>query len=218
MRKALPRYQQLVWSSVLVQSLTSALQLFVSTKLCGPNCWELSAQFPAAGKQRGRGWAVPVCGIAPHAQELNLQVCPMSTFRQDSWASGRMERQWDGDGRDSVNAAFGPESTSRDGFEADPCICCAGLQGRGTKALGAGTAPACSIGTERAVCCHSPPCHTDACLGCRAEGAGLLLLVPASVCLSVCLLPGAAGSTAGSVLAQLSPAVRWWQGCAGGAL
>lgn len=168
--------------------------------------------------ERERMGSPCVCGIAPHAQELNLQVCPMSTFRQDSWASGRMERQWDGDGRDSVNAAFGPKSTSRDGFEADPCICCAGLQGRGTKALGAGTAPACSIGTERAVCCHSPPCHTDACLGCRAEGAGLLLLVPASVCLSVCLLPGAAGNTAGSVLAQLSPAVRWWQGCAGGAL
>lgn len=49
-------------------------------------------------------------------------------------------------------------------------------------------------------------------LGCSS------LSLPLSVCLSVCLLPGAAGSTAGSVLAQLSPAVRWWQDCAGGAL
>lgn len=54
----------------------------------------------------------------------------------------------------------------------------------------------------------------------RAEGAGLLLRVPASV--SACLSASSEGLLAaqcpGSVLAQLNPAVRQWQGCAGGAL
>lgn len=123
-----------------------------------------------------------VCPSCSGIIALDLQVCPMSASRQDSWAPGRMEgEQWDGGRRDNVNAAFRPESTRRDGFEPDPCICCAGLQGCGTKALGAGTAPACSTGTERAVCCHSPPCDIDACLGCSSMSLPL--------CLPVCLPP-----------------------------
>lgn len=215
MRDAQPRCQQLFWSSVVcTQSLTSSLQLFVSKKLCGPS-WELSAPFPAAGKQRGRGWAVPVCvglqpgGICPSCSgiiALDSQVCPMSAFTQDTVPLGGWRgKQWCGHGRDTVSAAFGPESSSRDGFEADSCICCAGLQGCGTKALGAGSAPACSTGTERAVCCHSLPVTLMRVWAGRAEGAGLLLHVPA--CLSVCL-PPVRGCWQLCVLAQLSPAVR----------
>lgn len=184
-----------------------AFHLFVSRKLCGHNCWELSAWFPAAGKQRGRGWAVPVCriaakgGFALHAQELLPWTCRFVPCLHSGRTAGPCE---DGEGSNgleieggSVDAAFGAESASRDGFGADPCICYAGLQGHGTKALGAGTAPACSTGTERAV---TLMCRWAG----RAQGAGLLLRVPASV--SVCL-PPLRGCWQLSVLAQLSPAM-----------
>lgn len=66
MRKAQPQIPEVALEQCVgySQPLTSALQLFVSKRLCGHNCWELSAQFPAVRKQTGSGWAVLVRGIA----------------------------------------------------------------------------------------------------------------------------------------------------------
>lgn len=48
---------------------------------------------------------------------------------------------------------------------------------------------------QRAVCCHSPRCDIDACLGWRSRGSWAASPCPClCVCLSVCHLRGAAGS------------------------
>lgn len=128
---------------------TCAILLFVSkwTQPLGA----LSLWLPAARKQIRRGRAVPVHEIAAKGSTcgafvlyvtgtssgvivLDLSCLSHALLPVPQGCRGVSNGTWVGEG--SVDAAFGPESSTRDSFETVPCNCCAGLCGYGNKSPG----------------------------------------------------------------------------------
>lgn len=168
-----PSYQQSVggsvpgtWSLTSVCSSAFCVKVDTATGMCqplAPSCRDaamdrvgMSVRGIVAKDSACGAFALCATGTSPGVTVLDLQ-CLSHICLQAGWlfpARTQQSERWDVHGRGQRGSAFGPESCSRDGFEAVPCSY-TGLCGCGNKSPGAGTAPACSMGSEITVCCHS---------------------------------------------------------------